>query len=113
MITNLPVISLEALEKLNDRPERTIQVPAWGASVVIREPDTRTDVAIMRSCMVGEKENQALDNEEFAVKQIIEGFVAPKLGPQHAEMIKGWGAATCEYLVSQIRNRKKNEPMAN
>ena len=112
-----PVISIDELRKIDDRPARTIPVPAWGRSVVVREPDVRTDTMIIKSATKtiesGGKEKSELDNEDFAVKQILEGFVNPKLGPEDYDMVKGWGASTNEYLVTQIRNRKKNELSTN
>ena len=112
---SMRVISLDELQKIDDRPARKIPVPSWGkdAAVVVREPDTATDTKIMRSCMEGEAGNQVLNNEDFAVKHILAGFVEPKLGPQHEPMVRGWGSATHEYLVTAIRNRKKNEPTTN
>ena len=109
----LPIISRESLKKIDDRPARVIPVPAWGGSVVVREPSVRTETTIIRSATKpvdgGKKDETELDNEDFGVKMILAGFVDPALTSEDEEMIKSWGAATIDYLVTQIRNRKKNE----
>jgi len=95
--------------EIDDRPERIIEVPEWGKSVVVRELDAKT-MAIITKSTTDEKGN--IDSVEFSSRVILEGMVKPKLSPAHIEKLKARSNRAFLRVYNEIAEKKK-EPLNN
>ncbi len=84
---------------IEDRPTREIDVPEWGFSVLIREPDAKTSILISNSTEG--------DIAERVARTIMAGVIEPALQPHHIERLKEKSSGVLMRLYSAILGKKK------
>jgi hypothetical protein len=105
METKLPIAeSFDVILACNDRPEETIDIPEWGCSVVVREPDAETMVRISAS---SERDGK-MDTLDYMSKVIVAGVVRPAMSAAHVEALKKKSNTAVLRLFNRITG-KKNE----
>lgn len=103
----LPMASTaEELLSFDDRPERIVEMPEWGFSVVVREPDMKTFLLISKST-VGDDGKP--DTAEMMARTILEGVVKPAIGVHLLEKLKEKSSAAILRLYKEISDGKKKE----
>lgn len=109
-IVDLPLASsADALLAVDDRPEKKVNIPEWGFSVMVRPIDAKTAALISRSVS---DEKGSVDGFEYMARTILEGVTKPRLGPQHLEMLKAKSNDAFVRLFNEIAGKKK-EPSSN
>lgn len=107
MTEKLPVAqSADELFAIDDRPERTVEIPEWGRSVVVRELDART-MALISKSTTDEKGN--IDHIEFSARVVMEGIVKPRLSPAHLDKLKERSNSAFLRIYTEISGKKKEQ----
>lgn len=95
----------DELFSIEDRPEQTIEIPEWGFSVVVREPDAKTTIALQKGAT--DKDGN-YDIHEFRFRFVLESIIKPKTGIEHLERLKGKSNRAFLRLLNSIGKKKED-----